>query len=415
MLTELTNCLRGQVQLRVECAFPERVLNLCSARGLSFWDLEWESPGAFTCRMRRRDWHRLRPAAEQLGCSAAVLHRQGAPYFLSWLKCRPALAVGLVLCGTALFLSSFFIWEFEITGNHTVPEERILRALEHCGVKRGTFGMVLNGADIRNHVLLDVPELLWIQVNVSGCRAAVEVRERRDWPELLDRRTPSNVIARRPGLVLELRAGDGVGVVTPGSVVREGELLISGVEDTETTGARVLAGRGSVTARTWYTLQASAPLHTLRRQYTGEVRRRYSLTVGTKRVKFFANSSGDGANCDKLTKRTPWTLLGIPLPLTGVEETLRIYRTVPARLAPEAVEQHLAEVLNGYLSELVAPWGTVSSTLVTSRLAGDRLEVTLRAECREEIGVRVPLYQENAEESSVVRRSEASIGTEYQH
>ena len=42
MLKELINRARGQVWLRVTCPYPERVLNLCSARKLAFWDLEWE-------------------------------------------------------------------------------------------------------------------------------------------------------------------------------------------------------------------------------------------------------------------------------------------------------------------------------------------------------------------------------------
>ena len=44
MLNELVNRLRGQVWIRAESAFPERVLNLCGARDLAFWDLAWESP-----------------------------------------------------------------------------------------------------------------------------------------------------------------------------------------------------------------------------------------------------------------------------------------------------------------------------------------------------------------------------------
>lgn len=394
MLTKLTNRLRGQVRIRAESAFPERVLNLCGAHDLSFWDLKWESPTAFTCRMNRRDWHRLCAAAEKLDCSLSVLHREGAPYFLGRFRSRPALAVGVVACGMALFLSSFFIWQFEITGNHTVPEEKILRALERCGVQRGVFGMVLDGSDIRNHVLLDLPELSWIQINVSGCRAYVEVRERRDWPEIVDRKTPSNVIARCPGMVLKVHAGDGPAAVLPGTVVEEGQLLISGVEDTDTVGARVLAGRGSVTARTWYTLKTSAPLEMEEKRYTGEERHGVSLVFGTRRVKFYANSSVEGGNCDKITKRYPWSLFGIPLPVTLVTETYRFYERVPVQRSPETVEEQLGQVLNRYLESIVTPYGTIRSTLVSSRMKGERLWVTLTAECQEEIGVRVPLYQE---------------------
>lgn len=390
----LTNRLRGQVRIRAESAFPERVLNLCGAHDLSFWDLKWESPIAFTCRMNRRDWHRLRRAAEKLDCSLTVLGREGAPYFLGRFRSRPALAVGVVICGMALFLSSFFIWQFEIIGNHTVPEEKILRALEKCGVQRGVFGMVLDGADIRNHVLLDLPELGWIQINVSGCRAYVEVRERHTWPEIEDKKTPSNVIARRPGMILEVHAGDGPAAVLPGTVVEEGQLLISGVEDTDTVGARVLAGRGSVTARTWYTFTASAPLEVEEKRYTGEERHGVALVFGTRRVKFFANSSVERANCDKITKRYPCSLFGIHLPVTLVTETYRFYERVSVQRSPETVEEQLGQVLSRYLESIVTPYGTVRSTLVASRLRGDRLVVTLTAECREEIGVRVPLYHE---------------------
>ena len=401
MLTQLTNRLRGQVEVRVECAFPERMLNLCSERGFSFWELVWQSPVAFTCRMRRQDWRRFRPLAEELGCTVAVLDRKGAPYFLDWLRSRPALAAGLVACGAALVLSSFFIWDFEVTGNHRVPEEQILRALEHAGVQRGVFGMVLDGADIRNHVLLDVPELVWIQVNVSGCRAYVEVRERRNWPELLDRKTPSNVVARRPGLILELHAGDGVMLTPPGTVVQEGELLISGVEDTDTVGARVLAGRGSAKARTWYTLTARTPLETREKRYTGKKQRRAAAVFGTRRVKFFSNSSETGQNCDKITRRYPLSLFGVPLPITLVLETAHFYTRVPVRRDRVAAEEMLERVLLRYLRDMVAPYGAVQSTLTSSRLRGEVLEVTLNAECREEIGVRVPLYQSEIPDETV--------------
>ena len=58
MLRQAVNQLRGQVRVRVETSFPERVLNLCGARNLAFWDLEWESTTVFFCTLSRRDLRR---------------------------------------------------------------------------------------------------------------------------------------------------------------------------------------------------------------------------------------------------------------------------------------------------------------------------------------------------------------------
>ena len=397
MLNEIVNRLRGQLRVRAESAFPERVLNLCGARDLSFWDLEWESPTAFTCRLSRKDWHTLRRAAKNLDCTLTVVRREGAPYFLSRFRHRTALMTGLVACGLGLFLGSFFIWDFAVEGNETVPTEQILRALEKNGVGLGSFGLGLDGEDIRNHVLLDIPELSWIAVNVSGCRANVQVRERRPVPELVSKREPANVVARRAGLVLKVRALDGVACVLPGTSVAEGQLLISGVEDTETVGARVLTGMGTVTARTWYSLDTAVPLQAEEKQYTGEEKLGISLIFGTHRVKFFRNSSIEGAEYDKITNRRPWSLLGVPLPVTLVTEQYRFYETVSVEQSPAQAEKAAEAVLTEYLHSLVKPYGTVKSTLCSARQKGDTLLVTLKAECEEQIGESVPIYTQASE------------------
>ena len=400
MLNQIINRLQGQVRVRVETAFPERVLNLCGTRNLAFWDMEWESETAFTCRLRRQDYRTLRRAVKNLDCTLTVVDRQGVPFFLSRLRRRHALAAGLLLCGSLLLLGSFMIWDFTVEGNERVTDEEILRALEKQGVGIGTFGLSLDTRDIRNHVLLEIPELVWITVRVSGCRATVEVRERTEVPETVEEQTPTNVVARRDGLVLEVQALDGVKCVLPGTSVEAGELLISGVEDTETVGARVIAGMGQVEARTWYSLSTVMPLTVSEKQYTGQEETTRALVLGTHRVKFFTNSSIPQGNYDKITERTQWSLFGLPLPVTYVEDTYRLYETVSAERSAAQAEARGEAILTDYLHTLVDPYGTVTSTLCTSRREEGGLRVTVTAECVEQIGRSVPIYteQESTEE-----------------
>lgn len=398
MLTSLVHRLQGQLRIRVECPFPERVLNLCAARNLSFWDLEWESATVFTCRITRQDWRQLRQAAEGVDCTLAVVRREGAPFFLARFRRRPALLVGMIACGLALFLGSFFIWDFRVEGNETVPTERILRAMEAYGAGLGSFGLAIDGEDLRNHVLLEVPELSWIAVNVSGCRANVQVRERTPKPELVADAVPANIVARRSGLVLEMRALDGMAAVLPGMSVTEGQLLISGIEDTDTFGARLMAGLGTVTARTWYELETVVPLENVEKQYTGREKTGYSLRVGTRRIKFFTNSSIETGKYDKITNTYSISPFGIALPLTVVRESWRFYQEQPLTLSRQQAEKLGEAALTAYLEALVAPYGEICSTLCDAKQEGEVLRVILRAECREEIGRRVPIYRSESGE-----------------
>ena len=392
LLKKITNRLRGEVRVRVAAAYPERVLNLCASRQLALWDVEWVSSGEFVCTMSHGDWRRLRQAAGKLECTLTAEGHRGMPFFLRWLQSRRALAASMAVCALALLAGSFFIWEFEIEGNTAVSDREILRALEKNGVTLGTFGFSVDGDDLRNHVLLDLPELSWIAVNVTGCRARVQVRERQEPPEIVDRRVPSNIVARRDGLVLRIRTLAGERAVLPGTTVSEGQLLISGVEDTDTFGARMLAGLGSVTARTWYTLTMELPVEARYKVYEEE-QTRYALVFGRHRVNFYGNSSIEGAGYDKIQERMPLRFLGVSLPVTVVRETRRPYTAETVRVSAEEARRQGETILTAYLHSLVDGYGTVSSTLCTVREKGGVFRVTLTAECVEEIGQSVPIYQ----------------------
>ncbi|MBQ9492285.1 MAG: sporulation protein YqfD [Oscillibacter sp.] len=412
MNNRLWEGLRGQVRVEILCEHPEQVLNLCGKKGLPFRDLRRGENGALFLTLSRGDCARLRNALKGTECDIRQVRQIGFRAALSALARRQTLCVFAVIVPTVLFLGSFFVWDYDITGNETVPEERILRALDKQGVGPGSFGLSLDGEDIRNHVLLDIPELEWISVNVSGYRAHVQVRERTPPPEPVDTETPANVIARRDGLVLSVSALDGKAAVLPGTSVLPGDLLISGTESLETTGkTRVMPGRGSVRARTWYKLTTAFPVRSAEKRFTGEERVNLSVIFGTRRVKFFLKRASMGlepeTNCDKITQRTALSVFGLPLPVTLVRERYRLYETVPVELDAEEARNRGEAALRDQLETEVAPYGEVRSTLCTVRARGENVEVTLSAECVEEIGERVPIY--------TVTGSDANFGTENQH
>ena len=398
MLKKTVKLLRGSVRVRAQSVYPERVLNLCSARGIEFWDLEWLGASELSFCLSRGDLRALRRAAEGIGAEITVERTAGAPFFFARFRRRYALLFGGALCGMLLVLNSFFIWDFEVTGNETVPTETILRALRDQGVHRGTFAYSFKSQDICNRVLPELNDLCWLAVNVRGCKAYVQVRERVRPPETVNESAPTNVVAAKAGLVTKVRALDGEKQVLPGTSVREGQLLIAGVVDTGGTespsvATRFLAGKGEVWARTWYELSVRVPLTYEKKSYTGAEKHGYALLWGEKRVKIGAKGSSIcHSDCDKIKNQTQWTLFGLfALPVTWETETLLPYELEITPRSRADAEAQGKDVLETYLAALLGETGSVTQRRFSTAVEGDTLVVTLSAECEEQIGKEVPI------------------------
>ena len=398
MLKKAVKLLRGSVYVRAKSAYPERMLNLCSARGIEFWDVRWIDDTALSFCVARGDLRALRRAAEGCGAEVSIERTAGTPFFFARLRRRHALFVGGILCAALLLVNSLFIWDFEVTGNETVPTETILHALREHGVHRGTFIYSFRSQDICNRVLPELKDLCWVAVNVRGCKAYVQVRERVRAPERVNESEPTNVIAAKPGLITKVRALDGEKKVLPGTSVQQGQLLIAGVVDTGGTEkpsvtTRFLAGKGEVWARTWYDLTVRVPLTYEKKTYTGAEKRSHTLIWGENRLKIGAKGSSIcNVDCDKIKNQTQWTLFGLfALPVTWETETLLPYELETAARSRADAERQGKDVLETYLAALLGESGSVTQRRFSTAVEGDTLVVTLSAECEEQIGKEVPI------------------------
>lgn len=398
MLKKAVKLLRGSVCVRAKSAYPERMLNLCSARGIEFWDVRWIDDTALSFCVARGDLRALRRAAEGCGAEVSIERTAGTPFFFARLRRRHALFAGGILCAALLLVNSLFIWDFEVTGNETVPTETILHALREHGVHRGTFIYSFRSQDICNRVLPELKDLCWVAVNVRGCKAYVQVRERVRAPERVNESEPTNVIAAKPGLITKVRALDGEKRVLPGTSVQQGQLLIAGVVDTGGTEkpsvtTRFLAGKGEVWARTWYDLTVRVPLTYEKKVYTGKEKRSHTLIWGENRLKIGAKGSSIcNVDCDKIKNQTQWTLFGLfALPVTWETETLLSYELEITPRSRADAEAQGKDVLETYLAALLGETGSVTQRRFSTAVEGDTLVVTLSAECEEQIGKEVPI------------------------
>ena len=391
MYRGLVNYLRGQTVVEVVCATPERVVNLCAAGGVPFWNVTWLTAERLRFTTTRSGERRLREIMAELDAEVSVVERSGAPELWRRVRRRYVLLGAAALLPLVLAVSAGRIWGFEVSGNDTVATPEILQALERCGVAVGTRGVGLDQDDLRNRVLPLLPDVVYLAVNVRGCTAHVQVVERTRPPHLYRDSDVQNVVAARDGLITKIEALDGVTCVQVGDTVQAGQVLLGGVADSP-RGYRYMRAHGRIRARTWYCWTVPVPLDVYEKTGEEGVVTRVAVDIGRQRIKLYAGGSVLPVDCDKITEYRGLRLpFGLRLPVTLAVERTVTHTVYNGQRAEDDARAEGQRQLLAQLRQTIGEDGAILQTDVSARRQGAYLMVTLRAECEEQIGVDAPL------------------------
>ena len=247
MLMNIFRCVKGYVAFEGKGRFPERFLNLTVRSGVNLWDAQ-PLPGGLKGKLSLSDYRGIRPLARKAGLTLRVTERHGIPFLIARYRFRGGILVGAMLGAALLLFLSRFVWSVDIKGLSNVSASRLEAVLAENGLYQGRIKSGLDVNNVRRKTLLSVSELGWMSVNLDGCRAVVEVREKANKPPVNTHQNPRNVKAAADGVITDMRVHNGKSVVTEGSGVIKGELLISGVSDTEQNTVRYVCADAEVFA-----------------------------------------------------------------------------------------------------------------------------------------------------------------------
>ena len=381
---------RGSVLCEIRGAAPLRCLNALGEAGIEAKRAERADEFTLRLTLDERDYSAAAAIAARSQCELARISSRGGALLARRLRRRIALLTAAVVCFALLAAGSLFVWEIDISGCESVTEGEVRRALASAGVAEGSFWPAWDADAVKNHLLLEIPELAWAGVSVSGSRAEVRVRERIERPGLASDGAPGSITAAASGIIERMEVYEGAPAVSVGDAVAVGETLVSGEMASAVGDTRYVRARAAVTARTYVELTASAPLK-YGRLLEADTHSRWSLIIGSGRVNFFRGSSQTPPGCGKIIEEYPLAWEGVfRLPVTLVRETVIEYSAQEAEEDPALLEQRLAEALQSRLERRLEGRGEALSVHFTARESGGALYVTLRAECREDIAVYTP-------------------------
>lgn len=384
-MDRIYNIARGISEIEVKGEKPARILNALSGSGIEFWDAVPRDDFCITLKIHSADYPALNALRGLNGLDIKITSSRGGKRITKHIKRRIALVSAFAVFVIALAISSLFIWNIDVTGNEKLSDAEIIRALNECNINYGTFWPGVSTDAVRSQMLLNLEGISWIAVNLHNSKAEVVVHERVEKPYIYSKDDFCDVVAEKSGIITKMSVLEGEKRVSEGDSVVEGDVLVSGLAQSETGDDRLIHAKAEVEARTWYTLTAVEPLNGTQKVSARSSRRRIALVFGKNVIKFYSDSRKKSPACDKIIKYKDMSVNSVfsfPICVLSEHETLMKTekRKIDIKSETERLKQDLMDELKGRIED-----GEVTDYSYSVSDDKGLLTVTLHAECSENI------------------------------
>lgn len=223
--TERASMLLGWVEFSGIGGFQEAFISDLLQKGVRLKKVS-VSGGRLSGIISPLDYRIAASVSRRYGVRIRAGRRKGLYFTALRYSRRAGLYAGLMAFFVILSIGKATVADIRITGN--APEAQIIQILEECGITRGVASHGLDLSRAERRILLEVDDVAWVDVSVSGSRVSVTVEEAVPMPEILAADVPCNLVATRDAMIVQAVVRKGTLITQVGSGVQRGGLIVSG-------------------------------------------------------------------------------------------------------------------------------------------------------------------------------------------
>ncbi|MBQ7760769.1 MAG: sporulation protein YqfD [Clostridia bacterium] len=241
---------------------------------------------------------------------------------------RKGLLFGGIFLIFTLLISSKFVWQINVYGEEKMSKEEVLEELSQNGLAVGTSISSINYDSLHNKILLNSNKIAWISVNIDGNIANVNIKETKN-EEIKHEEKYGNVVANKEGQICSIKLIEGEKVVKIGDIVKKGDLLISGIIDSQAQGVLYCKANGVVNAYTHTEIVVETSYVQTTKKYVSVDVQQKAINILGNNINFFIKHNKNTQNCDKIEIKKNLKLFNIDnLPIFLTQTKLYEYELI---------------------------------------------------------------------------------------
>lgn len=308
--------------------------------------------------------------------------------FIKQIKYRYGIILGALFLVLMVYINSNIVWQINVIGNKEVSKSEIISILDGAGFSLGKFIPNIDYGKLHNRILLQTDKISWVSININGSVANVELKEVQKNAPPIDP-TYSNIVAKSDGYIFLVETINGEKVVKNGQIVKEGDLLISGIINSNANGVRYVDANGRVYAYTNKDLTIEIPIEIDEKVYTGKIITDTKYKLFSKYINFSLKNSKYNEFYDKIEEKEPFSVFGLKnLPIEKQITKYYEYKTVKTKRSYDEVVELAFQELEKQISDNLDSIELISKNIKT-KFDGERFYIFCNMYCKEDIAKRV--------------------------
>lgn len=391
--SELMNYVYGYVTIQAEGIFLERFLNICTRRNIILKNVKRFGDNRIVADISIPAFKKIRQVCKRTRTSVRIKKRHGVPFILHRYRKRKYILIGVVVATVILWYTSGHIMGITVVGNKRIDTETILNHLARSDIALGKSAKNIDSNTIRNQMIRDMDELVWVGINVSGSRVYVEIVERIEKEKGIDMDAPCHLIASKDGVITSIEAREGQTMVKLGAGVRGGDVLVSGIMDNPTVGLRYVHAYGEVYANTTYKKSKEYPLEYDEKIKTGESKTRYTIEILDKEIPLFFGKNAPYSDYEKEETEKEYCLPADIMPSVFLKK--EVYHNCEvvhqSKSSNEVLEKAKAQLYEELCLEIPEGVNIIDKEVSQSLTERGTLQVEMILICRENIAEEIPI------------------------
>lgn len=389
MTHTLFSYLEGEVVLYADEVYRSRLTAIAVENGINARISDDALNGGVTVRLSPKNAKKMASALDKTDIIVYIISVCSFKHSLFSHCKRIGLLVGAFLFFMLLSLSTLFVFKVEVIGSELIAEADVKRELAEFGIKPGARLSDIDRTETANRFLQLHSELSWASVSIKGTTVRLEVKEKADAPPLEDEKADF-LVAGFDGVVKSVLVYSGKPAVVVNSVVKKGDLLISGyisgngLQYTDAPLLRYEGASGSVIAEVSASFSARA---CFTEQYSvSKSSEKCGIVVEIlgKSFKFGKTSEEDGYFLTSEKNLTLWDKLELPI---TVRECRKISETSNTEYFTEEQATALAQKRAYEMLDFELAGASLCEIKTNTVKDGDGVSVIVEYVCLRDIAV----------------------------